>query len=261
MSDDQSIGDAADTDAHDAVLSEGEYCRRIEAHLCRRNDGHLIRIVGPAFERVCGWAARGIPLKVAVRGIDRCFQRYHSKGLRRWPVRVEFCENDVLDVFDEWRRAVGVTSATPARDPAETGAADADSTEQRRRGPSLVEHANRVLIRISSLLASSTLPEALRQKLDHTAREVDEVRAAARGSRGSARRALIERLSAMDRALLDAVLVSLPADTAERLRHEATVQLAPFKTRMPDAAYREALDAAMRGLARDRLGLPRVALE
>ena len=45
-----------------------------------------------------------------MRGIDRYFERYYAKGPRRRPVRVEFCEADVLDVFDEWRRAVGVTA-------------------------------------------------------------------------------------------------------------------------------------------------------
>ena len=52
-----------------------------------------------------------MPLKVACRGIDRYFERYYAKGPRRRPVRVEFCDADVLDVFDEWRRAVGVPAA------------------------------------------------------------------------------------------------------------------------------------------------------
>ena len=76
------------------------YCRQLEAYLCRKNDGHLIRIVGPAFEQVCGWAARGVPVKVAERGIDRYFERYYAKGPRRRPVQIQFCEADVFDVFD-----------------------------------------------------------------------------------------------------------------------------------------------------------------
>ena len=77
-----------------------EYCRAIEAYLCRKNDGHLIRITGAAFEQVQGWAAQGVPLKVAEAGIDRYFDRYYRKGPRRRPVRLEFCEADVLDAFD-----------------------------------------------------------------------------------------------------------------------------------------------------------------
>ena len=48
-----------------AVTDVESYCRQLEAYLCRKNDGHLIRIVGPTFEQVCGWAARGVPIKVA----------------------------------------------------------------------------------------------------------------------------------------------------------------------------------------------------
>ena len=99
-------------------------CRQLGAYLCRKNDGHLIRIVGPAFEQVCGWAARGVPAKVAERGIDRYFERYYAKGPRRRPVQIQFCEADVFDVFDEWRRAVGV----PIREGGDAAAQDRKST-------------------------------------------------------------------------------------------------------------------------------------
>jgi len=99
----------------DFRLQIADYCREIEAYLCRKNDGHLIRVVGPSFDIVSRWAAQGVPLKVAYEGIDRYFARYYRKGPRRRPVKIDFCEADVLDVFDEWRRAVGVISpATPA---------------------------------------------------------------------------------------------------------------------------------------------------
>src|SRR4051812_44261058 len=92
------------------VADVSEYCRDIETYLCRKNDGHLIRIVGPSFEIVSRWAATGVPLKVALSGIDRYFERYYRKGPRRRPVKIDFCEADVLDVFDEWRRAIGIVS-------------------------------------------------------------------------------------------------------------------------------------------------------
>src|SRR5512139_618833 len=143
-----------ETDGAEA-LTPGEYARRLETYLCRKNDGHLIRIVGPAFEQVCRWAASGIPLKVAFRGIDRYFERYYAKGPRRWPVRVEFCETDVLDVFDEWRRAVGVLVARPA---GVAGAGEADEAAEGepepgtpRRSHSLPRHLERVALRLSSV--------------------------------------------------------------------------------------------------------------
>ena len=101
-----------------------DYCRSIETYLCRKNDGHLIRVVGPSFELVSGWAAQGVPLKVAFSGIDRYFERYYRKGPRRRPVKIDFCEADVLDAFDEWRRALGLrrtVDAAAGDDPADAG--------------------------------------------------------------------------------------------------------------------------------------------
>ena len=46
------------------MIAPDAYCREIEAYLCRKNEGHLIRISGPAFEQVCGWARQGVPLTV-----------------------------------------------------------------------------------------------------------------------------------------------------------------------------------------------------
>ncbi len=82
------------------------YCREVETYLCRKNEGHLIRLVGPGFNLVQGWADAGIPLKVVYRGIDERVSRVSSIGRRR-PLRIEFCEPDVLAQFDDWRRAVG----------------------------------------------------------------------------------------------------------------------------------------------------------
>ena len=64
-------GIAAAEQAAVQEMDTDQYCREIETHLCRRNGGHLVRVAGPAFEMVRGWAQRGIPLKVAFQGIDR----------------------------------------------------------------------------------------------------------------------------------------------------------------------------------------------
>src|SRR6476659_4212073 len=155
---------------------EGDYCRDLESYLCRKNDGHLIRIVGPAFEQVCGWAARGIPLKLAMRGIDRYFDRYYAKGARRRPVRIEFCEADVLDVFDEWRRSVGVSiGAGKAGEAAEGG----QESGAHLSGPrsSLPAHLERVIARLTTLRGGTD--RTLDQILDIRIRELDAARARA----------------------------------------------------------------------------------
>src|ERR1700682_5596057 len=124
-----------------------DYCRDIETYLCRKNDGHLIRVVGPSFDLVSGWAAQGVPLKVAFRGIDRCFERYYRKGPRRRPIKIDFCDADVLDAVDEWRRALGLPAAT---DPG----GEAPDHDRPRHTPSLPAHLERVVTRLTAARAS-----------------------------------------------------------------------------------------------------------
>ena len=94
-------------------MTVGQYCRRVESYMCQKNDGHLIRIVGPTFDLVRGWADGGIPISVVERAIDRTYTRYYAIGTKRKPVRVEYCEQEVVVLFDEWKRAVGIGKFHP----------------------------------------------------------------------------------------------------------------------------------------------------
>lgn len=245
-------------------LSPGDFSRQVEVYLCRKNDGHLIRIVGPAFELVTAWAARGIPLKVVFQGVDRYFERYYGKGPRRRPVRIEFCEADVLDAYDAWRRAVGahLADAVATGDRAEAPAPDIDGPERASpRSPSLVAHLERVLVRLSSFLASVDCGPTLRASADRIATELAAARDSAKGLRGDRRRAVLERLSQLDRELLDEAMHGVSPEVLASVRSAAMAELAPFVSRMPAEAYATALDAAVRRELRHRLGLPLITLE
>ena len=227
------------------------YCREIESYLCRKNDGHLIRIAGPSFDLVSAWAAQGVPLKVACRGIDRYFERYYAsraKGRRRRPVRIDFCEADVLDVFDEWRRATGLTAGETER----SGDGDGHTGH---RGPSLRVHMERVLRRLTSARVTGQLDEGFDDLLDRVAREMD----AAAGVRGAKRQALVERLAALDRELLDAARARLDEALRDQLAREADEELAAFRAGMSPEAWARAREAAVDRLVRERSGLPTIA--
>ena len=232
------------------MLAPEDYCRQLESYLCRKNDGHLIRIVGPAFEQVCGWAATGIPLKVACRGIDRYFERYYAKGARRRPIRIEFCEADVLDVFDEWRRAVGVPALH--QPPASEAAAES------RPHATLGAHLERVVAR---LVARRRPGDPLDDLIADVVRELDAARASANGLRGQARHALLDRLRAIEDALVEAARQHASPRELEQMAAEAEAELLPFRDRMPDGSYAAAKSACINRLVRDRWKLPTIAYD
>ncbi len=192
-----------------------EYCREIESYLCRKNDGHLIRIVGPSFELVCGWAAQGIPFRIACQGIDRYFVRYYAKGARRRPVHIDFCEADVLDAFDAWRRAVGV------RLPGHEGAAAAADTKAPKAEPARSSR--------SCLRADHTSPGTPHTAASGTRRgartgrqrNVGVQRTAGTVAGRSPRARVMARLAELDRQMLDAARVSPIPRILQAAREEA----------------------------------------
>lgn len=235
-------------------MNKDEYCREIEAYLCRKNDGHLIRIVGPSFERVCHWAEQGIPLKIACQGIDVYFVRYYAKGVRRRPVQIDFCENDIQDAFDAWRRAVGVR--LPVSDDA------AESGQARRRKRSLPEHLDRVCERVTESRAGMTPPPPeFDAVLEAITREAAAFRDMHGPIRGDARERVTARLVELDRMMLDAARAQLDPEALRAMRAEAAEELAAFRDRMPADAYQRAIDAAVDRLLRLREQLPTISFE
>ena len=224
-------------------MDAGEYCRELESYLCRRNGGHLIRIAGPAFEMVRGWAEQGIPLKVAFRGIDRAVERREAKASRR-PLRIEFCEADVLDAFDEWRRAVGVGAMPEA----------ATTTP----AVSLPAHLQRVLQKLTTARATCD-NETIGAAIDRAIDTIETIRPGAARLRGTARADAIDRLGVIERELLAAAREALPRDTLDALGRVAEEELGAFAARMKPDAYRRACAAAVDRLLRERLGLPKMS--
>lgn len=226
-----------------------DFCRQIETYLCQKNEGHLIRVVGPSFDLVAGWAAAGVPLKVAFRGIDRTVDRHARKGPRRRPLKIDFCEADVLDVFDEWRRATGVTAAASA-DAAET------HLEKSRPGSSLPEHLKRALLRLTDARTSGRLDQRADSLIDRVAAELDTVRLSSRSLRGEARAALLARLDAADQELLALMRDVIPAEEYALLQQQTDEELSAFRAHMQPDDFARAREAAIAAAARARLKLP-----
>lgn len=237
------------------MIDADEYCRELEAYLCRKNDGHLVRIVGPGFERVRAWAWQGIPARVACAGIDRYFERYYRRGPRRRPIRIEFCEADVLDAFDDWRRAVGVSAS------ADHDASTDDAPSPARRRSSLPGHIEEAVARLTALRGSTSGVRVSSEILESVVGKLDHVLADARKARGEARDAVLQALSDVDRQLVD-VAAALLTDTEQaEIGAEVEQELAPFKPRMMPDALASAMRAATTRLVRERFALPKIQFD
>ena len=248
-----------------AQVDLGEYCRRIEDHLTRANAGHLVRIVGPGFELVRGWADSGVPLSVVYRGIDLKAER-HREGASKRPLRIEFCAGDVQAIFDQWRRAVGIMPISADTDGNEHGAPEelpeaqgepADVSPKRR---SLSRHLDRAIDRLSRAAARMDVPEGLRDECTRLLQALATIRETSARLRGEARAEVETALGALDAELSDAARRHAAPEWMASIRSEAAADLAPFRTRLPPDAWDRSMNVTIDRLLRDRLGLPALGL-
>jgi hypothetical protein len=232
----------------------GEYCRRVEGHLARVNDGQIIRVVGPAFELVRSWALDGVPLSVVLRGIDLKAGR-HRAGASRRPLRLEFCEADVREVYTRWRRAVGLSGQA-----ADAGG-DAGEAARTARRPSLAKHLDRVVDQLSRSAGRLDLPDALRAGISRVLEVAVRVREVARGARGAARAEVAAQLPGLDAALVRSARESIDADSLARIHREASTELAAYRSRLSPDTWRQSVELSADRLLREQLGLPTIALD
>jgi len=230
------------------VANAGAYCREVESYLSRRNGGHLIRIVGPAFEMVRGWADAGVPMSIVQRAIDACAERRESRREALRPLRIEFCEGEVREQFQRWQRAVGPY----------IGTGETEAEEDSRAAVSgLASHLTRASEKLARAAARLERSEPFRASLDAIVGHVSEVQIESKGARGERREAFIARLKSLDEQLMTAARTEarhcgIDAD----LRGSASSELAHWRERMPRDAWDAAVQAAADRLLRDRLDLP-----
>jgi len=243
----------------------GEYCRRIEDHLTRANAGHLVRISGPGFELVRGWADAGVPLSVVCRGIDLKAER-HREGASKRPLRIEFCAGDVQAIFDQWRRAVGIMSVSADADAKEPQAPE-ESPESHGEAPdaapkrrSLTRHLDRAIDRLSRAAGRMDVPEGLREECTRLLQALATIRETSVRLRGDARTEVEAALGSLDAELSDAARRHAAPEWMASVRAEAAADLAPFRSRLPPEAWDRSMNVTVDRLLRDRLGLPALGL-
>lgn len=244
-----------------APESLGDYCRQVEQHLTRVNGGHLVRVVGPGFDLVRQWAEDGIPLTVVFRGIELKAER-HRMGASRRPLRIEFCDADVRETYDSWRRAIGVAPADAGAEAAAPGAesspAPSGAEDDSPKRPSLSRHLIRAIDRLTRAAGRLDLPEPLRDVFGAALTELTGFREAAASARGKAREDLAGRLAVLDQRFLAAMRRAVPADVMQAVTAAAEVELSGYRGRLAGDAWQNAVDATVDRLLRDKFGLPTI---
>lgn len=217
-----------------------------------------MRIVGPGFMLVRNWAEEGVPLSAVFRGIEQKAER-HKAGAAKRPLRIEFCEADVREVYDAWRRAIGVSGAAvdAGDDAAAAGPVGERGSGSARRVTT--RDLDRAVDRLIATAGRLQLPEPLRDEVNRVLEQVLQVRDAVKGSRGAAREGHLTALPELDRSMMAVAQAVIASDALTPIREDAEQDLEPFRARLASEAWEQAVQVTVARGVREHFGLPNLA--
>ncbi|MCA1629159.1 MAG: hypothetical protein LC785_14105 [Acidobacteria bacterium] len=254
------------------------YFTEIEDAFIRRRGKHLL--LSPMdWALIESWKSMGVPLHVALRGVEKSFDSYEAKPRRRSVKSLLYCQEEVEAQFAEWRdRQTGAHAdagdAAAGDGAAANGGGGAKSKGKGGGGESEGDGLPFPREAIAAHLASSRaetlsarearlakdgedeLTETLARAADRLEGLERDFAAAARPDAELLEGALCDLEAMLDRAARSAVE---PARIEAR-RREAEEQLKPYRARMERGVYEQTRDNLIAKYLREECGVPRLSL-
>ena len=242
------------------ALNYFNYFTEIEDTFIRRRGKHLL--LSPMdWALIESWKAMGVPLHVALRGIESAFDSFDAKPRRRTVKSLLYCQEEVEAQFAEWHDAqVGGTEGKKNGDQIiEKGSEDSSLPFSRSVILEHLERARASLMLICDERKKSREDEFSEALSRATLRLSELEKDFASAARPNAEK-LEDSLTALEKLLDEALVSALPAEAREAARLAAEEQLKPYRNRMESAVFEQTLSNLILKALRDSQRLPRLSL-
>lgn len=256
-----------------AALNYFNYFTEIEDAFIRRRGRHLL--LSPLdWALIESWKEMGVPLHVALRGIEQSFDSYEAKPRRRTVKSLLYCQEEVEAQFAEWRErqtgAHATDDAASVTDAASNGRGDQARGDAATDGDALPFPREAIMAHLASSRDETKRArdarrdahgdDALCETLARAAARLDELErdfaAAARPDAEQLEAALSDLEAMLDRAVRAAV----EPERIEARRLEAEQQLKPYRARMERTVYEQTRENLVAKTLREDCGVPRLSL-
>jgi signal transduction histidine kinase len=233
------------------------YFTEIEDTFIRRRGKHLL--LSPMdWALIESWKEMGVPLHVALRGIERSFDSFESKPRRRTVKSLLYCQEEVEAQFAEWQEAQVGANGNGVRG----AASEASEAALPFSRAAIVEHLERARQSLQKVCnerkrsRKDDFCDALQRAADRLGELKEDFSRAARADAEK----LEESLTSLEKMLDAALEANLPARGLVKARAEAEEQLQPYRGRMEQAVYEQTLNNLFLKRLREAHGLPRLSL-
>ena len=224
------------------------YFTEIEEHFQRRR-GSLLLLSTLDWALIETWREAGIPLEVALRGIDEAFDKYEtrqSKGRQRKINGLAWCAQAVMEAAEQQKEAaIGMAAAQGT---------EADAGFEAQRIADHLEAAAQALD--SAAIAHESLREHWAASLAALALRLRAMAGELPGNLEDLER----ELSMLEEKLFATLTTHVPEELLLRFKTEAARDLAPYRSRMTAVQLRQIEQQFVHKRLLEQYQLPRLSL-
>lgn len=237
------------------------YFTEIEDTFIRRRGKHLL--LSPLdWALIESWKEMGVPLHVALRGIEHAFDSFEAKPRRRSVKTLMYCQEEVEAQYAEW-----LESQTGAGAGEENGdQLDAQATGRDAQLPFpravIQSHLKRVGDELAQLCTERKRVGA-DDFCDTLTRAGARLHALTSDFEKAARpnaETLEESLTSLEKMLDEALLAGLSTKELAAARSEIETQLSSYRSRMEAATYQQTFENLLLKRLREQSRVPRLSL-
>ncbi|HEU5238386.1 MAG TPA: hypothetical protein VFU37_14730 [Pyrinomonadaceae bacterium] len=234
------------------MLNYFSYFSEIEDTFVRRRGKHLM--LSPIdWALIESWKERGVPLHVALRGIEHAFDSHDAKKHKRTVKTLLYCQEEVEAQYAEWLESrVGKQNEQQA-----DVDDDVKSTFSRDVVLKFLYQSHAELTR---LYEQRRVNDDLTEIIARAAALLAEIKDDYATSPAPSARKLEDSLTGIERLLSDALRSTLSQDEMAGMRSDIAAQLKPYRRHMEKDVYELTLNNLLLKRLREKFGVPRLSL-
>jgi hypothetical protein len=246
-----------------APMNYFNYFTEIEDTFVRRRGKHVL--LSPLdWALIENWKEKGVPLHIALNGIEHAFDSYESKPRKRSVKSLLYCQEEVEAQYAEWLESqVGAQAEEPAHgDSASATPADDDDARLPFPRADILKHLHqaRAMLLQTCEQRKKSRPDHLCDTLARAAAHLERLEQDFARARRPQAEQLETSLTGLEKMLNEALRSSVGTEELAAARDLTAAQLQPYKSRMERATYEQTFDNLLLKRLRDQYELPRLSL-
>jgi len=238
------------------------YFTEIEEHFVKRRGKHLL--ISPMDWRlIAEWKDAGVPLQVALRGIDTAMDSFFSRH-RRGNTKLNslcYCHDAVMAEYAEYQDSrVG--------EPREGLKKQNDSTEQetfpgapnKNEVSEALKYLTAIIQEIKTLAVEQRLCESAIEGANRVLERLEEIVQPLQTNARIDLEVIDKDLEIVDAILVDALLNGVSAEQIDEWEHDAKTELKVYRKKLPKEMYRKIYKNYMRGKVHQKFNIREFSL-